>query len=474
MIDYNNLTREQLAIARVKCDASLLYFTRFWFRVLKNQKFLVNWHHEEICAELDKIENYELELLNINIPPRFSKTEISAVNFIARGIGMNPTSNWLYITASDELRAQVSVSIRDIVTHPYFYIMYGVRLKKDLNSKNLWRTESGGGLKTATIFGQITGFGAGQLNEDALNDIRTFEGAIILDDLNKTDDAQEENAINEKVSRTVFNTVLSRKNSQDTPIINIQQRAGVTDVTAEFMEHFKDSKKAKFMVYPIISSDGVPLWEQKFNLDAINELRTSPKTAHVFETQYMQNATKREGMIYQREDFTYYDLLPDKFEAKHSFVDIADTGTDSHCCVIAGLFENKWYVLDVLFTKEGTEINTQLTADILNKNNPNSVVIESNMGGSMYIQLLRPLVNKSTEIYAIKNTSNKITRMVSNKKFIIDNFVLPRKSFSTEYDNFYSELFKVTKDGKYKHDDALDTLTGLAESVYSHFIHLYC
>jgi len=68
MIDYNNLTREQLAIARVKCDASLLYFTRFWFRVLKNQKFIVNWHHEEICAELDKIESYQLELLNINIP----------------------------------------------------------------------------------------------------------------------------------------------------------------------------------------------------------------------------------------------------------------------------------------------------------------------------------------------------------------------------------------------------------------------
>ena len=122
---------------------------------------------------------------------------MAAVNFIARGIGMNPTSNWLYITASDELRAQTSVSIRDIVQHPYFKIMYGVELKQDQNGKNLWRTSKGGGLKTATIFGQITGFGAGQMidhDKDLEDYLREFEGCIVLDDINKIDDSGQENA----------------------------------------------------------------------------------------------------------------------------------------------------------------------------------------------------------------------------------------------------------------------------------------
>src|SRR5574344_2357444 len=107
-MDFNNLTRAEQAAARIECDRSLMFFTRFWFRVLKGTKFIVNEHHNVICEALRKVENYEIELLNINIPPRFSKTELAAVNFIARGIGMNPTSNWLYIRASDELRAHTS------------------------------------------------------------------------------------------------------------------------------------------------------------------------------------------------------------------------------------------------------------------------------------------------------------------------------------------------------------------------------
>jgi hypothetical protein len=299
-MNFDELTDDDLINVRVKCDASLLYFTRFWFRVLKGTKFIVNSHHEVICQELESLERYELELLNINIPPRFSKTEIGAVNFIARGIGMNPTSNWLYITASDELRAQTSVSIRDIVQHPYFYKMYGVQLKKDQNGKNLWRTTKGGGLKTATIFGQVTGFGAGQMtdHENELNDyVRSFEGCIVLDDVNKIDDSGQLNAMNEKVTRVIFNTILSRKNSKDTPIINIQQRAGISDATANFMDHYKDNSKAKFLVMPVISDDGVPLWEWKHDLVDIERLRTSEATKSVFQTQYMQEPVNVLGLL---------------------------------------------------------------------------------------------------------------------------------------------------------------------------------
>jgi hypothetical protein len=58
----------------------------------------------------------------------------------------------------------------------------------------------------------------------------------------------------------------------------------------------------------------------------------------------------------------------------------------------------------------------------------------------------------------------------------MDNFLLPPIELMKNDPilwSWYSELFKVTKDGKYKHDDALDTLTGLSEAVYSHFNHLY-
>ena len=38
--------------------------------------------------------------------------------------------------------------------------------------------------KNCTIFGQITGFGAGIMKE-TIEEIRSFEGCIVLDDINK-------------------------------------------------------------------------------------------------------------------------------------------------------------------------------------------------------------------------------------------------------------------------------------------------
>lgn len=301
----------ELLAARVLCDESLLFFTRFFFKELRGSKFIINDHHNEICDALDKVGTYKHELLNINIPPRFSKTEI-VLNFIARSLGKNPTANFLYITASDELRSEVSVRIRDIITHPKFKFMYGVELKKDQNAKNLWKTQNGGGLKTATILGQITGFGAGQMTDIStyLNDlIRDFEGCICLDDINKVEDSESMNAISEKVNRVLFNTVFSRKNSDDTPIINIQQRVGQQDATAMLVKHYEEtnnSHKVNNLVFPVIRN-GKSLWENKMPMSKIIELRDSPFTKRTFQAQYMQNPVAEEGAKIKREWFEIID-----------------------------------------------------------------------------------------------------------------------------------------------------------------------
>jgi predicted phage terminase large subunit-like protein len=462
------LTRRELAIIRAKCDKDLLFFTRFWYKTIHGTKFIVNWHHEEIRDCLKQIENYELDLLNINIPPRFSKTELAAVNFIARGIGMNPTSNWLYITASDELRSQTSVSIRDIVSHPYFKIMYGVELKKDQNSKNLWRTNHGGGLKTATIFGQVTGFGAGQMiehNTDLLDYVREFEGAIVLDDINKTDDSEVENANNTKVSRTLFNTVMSRKNSKDTPLVNIQQRAGHTDVTGQLMEHYEDDPRAKFLVLPVII-DGVPLWEWKHDLKDIEKLRTSDKTAHIFGTQYMQVPyVDKEGLVFAADDLNYFDpkhLDLSKADGICSFIDIADTGDDDHSAPIGYLIDDFIYVTDVYYTKEGTKTNVQGTADILNKHDVNYVNAESNFGGSMYVQLISPILKEDIVIQGVRAQGNKHSRILTAEMPIKKRFrFIKNFDVNTQYGRFMKCLVDYQRDGKSKHDDAPDSLHGL-------------
>ena len=479
-VNPKNLSREAIADLKYKCDKDLLYFTRLFYRILRGGRFIVNDHHRFLADQFDDVENYKVKLLNINIPPRHSKTEL-AINYIARGIGKNNSSNWLYISASDELRSEASTRIRDIVNTPLFKRMYGLEMKKDQQSKNLWRTSKGGGLKTATIFGQVTGFGAGQMTEagmsvdkDTFDLIRTFEGSQVWDDINKTEDSQAENANNDKVSRVIFNTLLSRENSKDTPIIHIQQRTGMSDATASLMEHYgydnslnkcKD-EKYRFVIMPIVKEDGRPLWEAKFSLEDIHKLKTSPKTAHVFETQYMQNPLPSEGVLFIRNEmnwFTMDDIDPTRIESKLGNIDVADTGRDHYSFPSGCLIGEKFYVTEWLYTQENTEYTRPKTASIVNSNKINHLGLETNSMGREFGRALGTELNAYTNMYPKPATTNKVSRIINRAEFIRKYFVFRSDAAEgTDYDKALKHLFRFMKDGSFKIDDAPDSLSGLA------------
>lgn len=469
-MDFDSLTDQEVAIARYKCDESLLFFTRFWFRILRGTKFIINWHHEDICANLEKVQRYELEFLGINIPPRFSKTELAAVNFIARGIGMNPTGNYLYITASDELRSETSIRIRDIVSHPIFKRMYGVEMKPDQTGKNLWRTKQGGGLKTATIFGQITGFGAGQMvdhTKDLESYIREFEGCIVLDDLNKTDDSESLNANNSKVMRVIGNTVLSRTNSDDTPIINIQQRAGTEDATQYFNELFEGNPKAKTMVYPIIYK-GKSLWEWKMPMDKILDRKKNPKTSNTFETQYMQNPMPLEGLMYP-DKFQTYKEIPSHIINENGndveqlqgwclgVIDPADGGTDHFAAPLIQVVGNRMYLKDVIFNQIRLIDNEAFIEAKTKEHNPIKWVVETNSMGGYLSGRLRTILPPEIVVYGQWNAANKMSRIINMAGFLSKYLYVPENP-NEETRKFLDKCYRMLKTSK-KEDDAPDSLS---------------
>lgn len=455
------MNTNELAVAKVLCE-DLFFFSRFFFKKLRSTKWVQNWHQIEICNALNKVANYEALFLNINIPPRYSKTEL-IINFIAHGLARNPSGNYLYITASDDLRSEVSVRIRDIITSPEYKAMYGVELKKDQNAKNLWRTDAGGGLKTATIFGQITGFGAGQMvdhNSELEDYIRDFEGCICLDDINKIDDTESSNANNDKVTRVIFNTILSRTNSADTPLINIQQRSGLTDASAELLDHFNELQANKVinLVMPIVYNDK-PLWEWKHDLDAIEVLRKSPKTAHIFETQYMQNPTSPKGLMY-----TNLQMVRDIPQGESvMYIDTADTGSDYLCAIAANLVNNSLYIKDVVYTQEPQEITETLVANAIIRNKVNRCIIESNNGGRSFARTVERILHdanwRRTQISTFTQSANKQTRILQNSSTVVLNCY-----FCENLNHkFMLDLRTYSREGKNAHDDAPDSLTGLCE-----------
>jgi predicted phage terminase large subunit-like protein len=453
--------------------ANLLTFVQFWFKTINNRKFLTNWHHELICKELEEVAQYKYTFLNINIPPRFSKTELAAINFISWGLANNPQGNYLYITASDNLRKDVSVRIRSIISHELYKKMYGVEMSKTMSSNNLWKTTVGGGLMTATIFGQITGFGAGLMQDesiDLIDVINNFDGCIVLDDINKIIDASTNSQNNKKANEVILNTIQSRKNSKKTPVINIQQRAGLDDATATLLDFNKDTENVKNIILPIYNDNNELLWENKFGWNEINQLKSNPETRYIFETQYLQQPTTKESRLFEIENLQFFNIK-DIDLTKATFLSFSDPsdGGDYFASIFVAIINNNAYIVDVLFNKDKPVINLEKIANKILQYKILDNTIEINKGGSLLVETLYNYLKSDIyQVFGVNETINKEYRInvysdyICKKVYFLDNYKeIP------EYKQFIENLTTYSNNNKNSHDDAPDVLAALAKHMFN-------
>ena len=294
-----DLSPLQILQARLMGDS--LSFTKYFFQKRFGRSFVVNSHHEIICKTLDRILRGESTRVCISIAPRYGKTELAVKNFIALGLAHNPSSKFIHLSYSGSLAEDNSESVRDFIdSEDYGSIFPYVELSKSSASKSKWSTTRGGGVYATATGGQITGFGAGEVDREILGAMpgavssSSFSGAIIIDDALKPDDALSD-LKRQRVNERFENTIRSRTNSRDTPIIVIGQRLHSNDLIGYLKE--TEEERREFIDIPCITVDkyGVEhaLWEFKQTLAELNNIRQIDE--NVFETQYQQNPQDLKG-----------------------------------------------------------------------------------------------------------------------------------------------------------------------------------
>jgi len=287
------------AVLREVLENDFLLFVQYFFKIQNGTKFRLNDHHEQIAEALLRCHRHECKRLVINIPPRYSKTELAVVMFIAWCLAKNPACQFIHLSYSDELALDNSARILELIQLEEFQALWALRLKADRKSKSLWRTDEGGGLKAGAAGGAVTGFGAGV-------DDTQFGGAIIMDDALKPDDEEYE-VIRRKTNRRINATVKSRCNSRSTPIVIIGQRLHDDDPpgfvlgggTGEEWEHLK---------IPVLRKDGTPLWTFRQNIQDLVAIQVADK--HVWNGQYMQEPIPDEGDFFTIDNARWYKTLP--------------------------------------------------------------------------------------------------------------------------------------------------------------------
>lgn len=292
------MTAKHLAI-KAECHADLYFFARYMFKERRKYKWRDNWHHRVICDYLMKVFRGEIKRLIINIPPRYSKTELVVVNFMAWCLGKVPDCEFIYTSYSAKLASNYSHQTRTLVENPSYQAVFDTRLQDDSKAKDHWQTTDGGVVYSAGAGGTITGFGAGKMRDG-------FGGAIIIDDPHKADEARSD-VMRNNVLDWFTNTIESRTNNDNTPIIIIMQRLHEDDLSG-FLLGGGNGEHWEHLCLPAIDDDGNALWSDKHTIERLRQMEQA--NPYTFAGQYMQRPTPLDGGLFKVGKFEIVDTLP--------------------------------------------------------------------------------------------------------------------------------------------------------------------
>ena len=331
------MTTKQLVI-KYKCENSLLFFARYIYKENHNKKFIMSRHFEEIAVFLESVYSLDITRGIINIPPRYGKTELIIKIFTSWCIAKNHSSKFIHLSYSDSLALDNSAQTKEYIQSAAYQDLWSMTLKKDAQSKSKWFNEYGGGMYATASGGAITGFGAGG------TDAEVFGGAILIDDPLKPDDAFSEvkrNSVNNRYN----NTIRSRTNNRNVPIIVVMQRLHEDDLSG-YLLNGGSGEEWTHLNLPALDEYNNPLWEDKHTFEELEQIRQADR--YTFAGQYMQTPSPDEGGEWRRNWFNVINKkeLPQGIRWQ-MFIDGAytkDTRNDPTGIMISGVYNKDLYI----------------------------------------------------------------------------------------------------------------------------------
>lgn len=398
-------TVEQRNYARkIECEEDGLYFSRYFFKQRTGGKMIVAPHHKLINETLERVVSGEIQRLIINVPPGYTKTELATINMIAHGIALNSRARFMHLSYSHNLALLNSSTARAIVKSKAYQDMWPMALRDDSDSKAMWWTEQGGGVYASSAAGQVTGFRAGHMEDG-------FQGALIIDDPVKPDDAYSE-TVRGGVNNRFNETIKSRLAVETTPMIVIMQRIHYHDLSGyllrggsgEMWHHLNlpviiDNSQSYSEQYPdnthaIPIEHGLPdgwLWPFKHNESHRIALFSHRRTA---EAQYMQKPRRfnAEGALWTEVMINAAHDLQIRFDKVRTVVAIDPQATNSDESDETGIAvassygagDKKQYSVDADYSGKYSPAGWAKKAMFAyDEHKADAIVIETNQGGDM-------------------------------------------------------------------------------------------
>lgn len=406
---------------------------------------------KDLCYQLQDFYKSDEKVCVINMPPRHGKSR-TAGKFVEWILGTNPNEKIMTGSYNEDLSSSFAKSVRDTIASAktegvivYNDIFPNTKIKDGEATQKKWALA---GSKVSNYLatsptGTATGFGC---------------TIMIIDDLIKNaKEAYNENTLKNHIDW--FNNTMLSRTENGFKLIIIMTRWSSNDLAGYILENYPN---VRHINYKAVQEDGSMLCEDVLSKEDY-EFKTKNMNKDIIYANYQQEPIDVKNRLYTT--FKTYEKLPSAHYIMN-YTDTADEGEDYLCSIDYQMYNNEYYILDVIYTQESMEITEPAVAKMLTKDNVGNANIESNNGGRGFARNvqkeLKQLKNTHTKVNWFHQSENKIARILSNSTGVMNNIYFPI-NWEDRWPEFAKHIKHYVRTGKNEHDDAEDCLTGVYE-----------
>lgn len=415
-----------------------------------SDKLIRNRHMEEMCYRLQKVAEWKIKKLIINICPRSGKTKMILQLFPLWMIGRANTQV-MSLSASQALVQKSSQEARELFNSKTYKMIFprSWSIKKDQDTKTNRRTENWAEYYSAWFDGTITGIGGNLILVDDPMKSQDLESPVMLD----------------KVINTYNRTISNRLNmNKEWAIIIIMQRLHERDLVGHItrMEEIgMDSWREKLIIPALIEWDN---WLESFFPEMfpieylINRKKADPAD---FACQYLQSPSSETRSEFKRERFDYF-ITPPVWMRIFIAIDPAFTknkSSDQSSIMVCWFVGDKNYILEYSAWKRDINELMAEAVSIIGKYKPEKVWIETVRWQIVLKTTLEWLLLKS-RVYTIVEWINTDKNKELKIRWLLVKYANNLIFHRQEYFDLEKQLLDFPKGS---HDDIIDSLAMIYE-----------
>lgn len=426
----------------------------FFLQYISNNEYKHAKHTKYICDILQKIEKGEIKRVIFSLPPRHSKSETITKFFPVWYLGRNPDKEVMIASYSADLAIDFGRLARNTMEE-WGNKIFNVNVAHDSSAANKWGIEgTRGGLFATGVGGSATGKG--------------YSLGIIDDPIKNMEEAMS--PIYQQRLLEWYKSVFYTRRSPDAAIILVMTRWSQKDLAQYLIDEMKkDGEQWLIVSFPAIAEEndilgrniGETLWPERFDFNFYRDAKLT-LGSKVWSSLYQQQPSPEGGVVFKREWFQFYNILPQCQDYVIS-MDATFKGTDTSDYVVMqcwGRRDAEYYLIDQIRAKMDFVTTVQTFLNFCNKHNyAGRKFVEDKANGSAIINTLK---SKIVGIIPINPQGSKesraqaITPMLESKNVYFQN--------TTWIGDFIEECIQFPSG---KHDDQIDAMSQALNNYHS-------